>query len=356
MKRLVWFILTVFLLGGVNGSLSAASEAPSTRVAASNSPWIWAVVFKRVGDRRTYAGMVFRPMVPFHELHVKIHERPAPADQRIVSGKVDHEIWLTGNGVTLGLWYSHTEGKFGEIGSDGEFLDPHGDADAMDRIVTRARQIPAPKLPPRFDSIASASYLPGPPDLASLCKSAEFIAVGVRAGVLRTAHTPIGTTNAEQHTVSLFAVEELLKSPKDNRPAVLKVRQPYGNLPFVMFNGRVTGVGSVVKEDPPLLQGERYVLFLNSVPDPDGSRRAWGYLQGTHYGVTGKTGELDELHFTDVLHGRVLLHSGRAVAQPQVGEAENDWKFVREPQIVDVSEEQAISAIRAALKSETSVK
>jgi hypothetical protein len=138
-----------------------------------------------------------------------------------------------------------------------------------------------------------------------------------------------------RHTVFLVFIEQFLKGSSSY--PVLKVLQ---------VGGKAPGNGLPSPGDPLLHVSARYILFLKLPVLQDPSRRFehLGFIPATVDGVTGPASELDEFILLHPWYGQVYLSRGRAEAPP-TRDQELHWQFVEDPQIIDVGENQAITAI-----------
>ena len=333
------------LLATMNGpaSMAPAVHADSERAAETRaSEWKQALVFRRDGGR-SYVGTVEKPEVG------SLEPAASSASKSEVPTAADYEVWLARDGATRALWYSSTSGTYGTLSMSGEAGPAALDQGTLAAVVKAARA-PSTSALPRIVGGAIGCYATTRPrTLADLSGQSDLIVVGQIAGVLRNAHTPVNARGLYQHTVFAFAVERYLKTNGAGAPALLKVRQIGGWLPW--DEGGVRGVGFVFQDEPLLILGQRYCLFLDlPKPSPEVLRR--GFCAGSYGGIWGKSAELDECSLANPWRARLLLREGFTRAQPDVPEVDQHWRFDTGPQILDVREQAAFQAIREAVTQE----
>jgi hypothetical protein len=315
------------------GEAAGPSTPPETPVEGPEK-WALAVVFERQGDGRRFRGILEEPRVP---------AAGGSAAAGLPQGPAEFEVWLLADGHTRGFAYSPGERTYQELPEEGAAPEPMADDGALARIVGEARpralRRPLPDTPP-----AVACGVPVPDTLVTLCRDSKVIAVGRVAGILREAHTPVGTNGPHQHTVYAFAVEEYLKNPEPVAPPVVKVWQQGGPLPWSF--DRFSGVGWRMGEDPMLNVGDRYCLFLRRGADRPGEHRRRGYVTGSRPWGHGKISELDEYGYAHIWRGKLLLGDGLSRAPGIDHPPYYHWAFETGPQIVGVSEAEALAAIR----------
>lgn len=325
-----------------------AAHSDNNRIVLNSSPWTLAAVFQRAGGRRLFRGTVFRPAVPFNGDRLPANEPSGKA-----ATAPDYEVWLAGNGVTLGLWFSTQRQRYGEITDTGQLLSGLEDDGRLQRLVDRAHRRKPPALEAPVDARATISSVPPPADLSDLCRLSDVIVAGRVVDILRAGHNPLNSAGSAQHTVFLFAIEDQLKSSTGERPGILKVYQEGGSLPWIELDGKVVGSGFAIRENPLLRLGERYCLFLRKLSDPSNYLRKLGYVPETRNGVSGKVGELDELLFADFRRGRLLLKGGKTQMQPDTIPEDAHWRFRTGEQILDVDEKVALKLIEDTVKAQT---
>lgn len=154
-----------------------------------------------------------------------------------------------------------------------------------------------------------------------------------------------------QHTVFTVHVEKAIKHPGRLAPQQLKVRQNQGNLPWVQ--GESKGLGLRRDGEPILQVGSRYILFLSSVTASPRLKEI-GYFSATIDGVTGRSGELDELMLSfSGTWSQILIKSGlTSVPQEQGRSSFPDWKFSMGPEkkLTGLKEKDAIALIEKVLR------
>jgi hypothetical protein len=324
--------LALFGLGfGVLPLSPAAPLGPAAASALEAPDWRVAVVFARSGKARNYVGTA------------TVEALPAPAAP--VAGAAPeaphYEIWLAGDGALRGLWYSSVENLYGEVNGEHGFRDDG----SLRRLLGRVAPLGPPPGQTGGPRVFACPTFGSPPSLAAQCRGSDLIVVGRVVGVLREAHSPIGAEMSRQHTVSLFAVEEYLKGPP-SAPPVVKVHQNVGSLPWRMEGLSASGAGYEEMQNPRLLLGERYCLFLKRPADPSGRYAKIGYVSGSTGGISGKVAELDEFMLVDNRQGRLLLRNGRTKGQPR-------QPFDEEPQILNLPEHDAVALIRSYIATRT---
>ncbi len=345
-----------------SGSAAPVAHAPAERSAGETTwddpSWGRAIVFRTSGGRREYVGSVDRPTVPTIARKLT-PEQPGGAIST-GAGVGEYEIWFLGNGRTAVAGFSPARRQIRLPGDLGLRSAAVPEVQELAEVIRTAR----PSTP------ASAALLPagatvgyprralGPTlDLRQLCDRSSVILVGNVAGILRQAHSPINSSARDQHTVYVVVVEEYLKYPKDGTPlSLVKIRTSGGPLPWTEQGTR--GVGFWQDDSPMLAVGSRYCLFLRSPLEDDflNRNRKRGYIQGYYSdsnGVvsTGPVGALDEYYASEPRQGKVLLAQGFARPAEHRGAQRDRWQFLREPQIVEVPEAQALAAIRAAVSA-----
>jgi len=349
LKLLLCVGLSVLMVEGIGFHLRPAQTSSQKRTAVNRpSPdWKLAVVFKRQKGRRIYVGTVNKPVLPINLSEPARSQKKGVAPPS-TNKAIDYEVWLAANGVTRGLWYASAQRVFGDLSAKGQPGPARRDDGTLQRLVSRARPSVA-KRPRRIDARAVADFVAAPDTLAELCSRSGVIVVGRVTGILREAHTPINANYENQHTVYVVAVETYLKTDASGTPALRKVWQEGGTLPWQgMVEGEPGGVGYEIEGDPMLDVNSRYILFLYGTSDPGGAFTQLGYVGATIYNVSGKMAELDEYHVADPWRGKILLLNGMTQAPRQTGSLELDhWRFSEPPQILDVPEAEAIAAIQS---------
>jgi hypothetical protein len=118
--------------------------------------------------------------------------------------------------------------------------------------------IDKPTKPPKCTKIDNSHYMINyfPDSLFALTFS-EIIVVGKIEGIVEYRHTPPASTNASQHTIYAFRVEQTLKG---RHLPWRKIYQHGGPLPW--SEDGISGVGYRRKDAVFLISGERYILFL----------------------------------------------------------------------------------------------
>ncbi len=341
-------LISSTLLAGVVAAPPQPGPARNQDAVTAGEAWKLAVVFQCAPGQLDYIGTVMDPMISR-----RLADLDSPMSKR--SGEHgDYQVWLIANGRTLGVEYSSEGGWIRAIASGGTHRGVVGDDGDIDRIVRNARLPTIAAKPPleagRGLRAVGASWILPPSTLVDLCEASTIIARGRVVGILRTAHSPVGSNVPKQHTVYAFAVERYLKGGRAHPHPVVKVWQSGGDLPWQHPRTRERGVGYSVPEDPLLTIGARYCLFLTQPEDVLPAARRQGYIAGATAGVHGKFAELDEYKATDHWRGKILLHNGFTRAPATLGNLEDHWRFRRGPEILDVTEAVAIAAIEAAVQ------
>jgi hypothetical protein len=291
-------------LGGI--PCGAAGPAGVEEGLKPPDSWALAVVYERQGEKRVLLGSVASPVV--------ILSPRTPAGTEAGAGeamrRASHEIWLLKDGATRGIWYSREEALYGALpGAD--FVELSADDGTLGEVVRSAALPPVTGGERQVDETAHA-FPAGDAryPLSELCGNSDVIAIGRVVGILREAFTPTNAHGPQQHTVYALAVQQYLKAHADVLSPVLKVYQMGGYLPYVFRPAddlEHRGVGFRIEDDPMLLVGADYCLFLRLPRVPDRSR---GYVFGRTGGFSGKIAELDEYVPTAPWRGKVLLRDG----------------------------------------------
>jgi hypothetical protein len=334
-----------------------SAEAPSPDQPERNlgepvSSRTLAVIYRREGDGRLLSGAV-KSIIQAAEVEAAMAVGTAGRDA--AAEHATHEIWLVGSGTTRGFWYSEDHGAYGVLDRDGVGL---GHYHQEFRRLVKLAAIPR-ALSHRQPNVVLDTY-PGAGTsipLAELTRESHIIAIGTVLGIVREAFTPVNGSGPRQHTVYALAVHEYLKAGSEVEPPVLKVYQSVGTLPFVFHaaDGSLhPGAGFHLKDDPPLLVGADYLLFLR-MPDISLHRQR-GYRFGGHNGVYGKIAELDEYVTTALWRGKVLIKDGYTWSPDADGRPLTmplpEEKRVREgPEILGQPVREAVRLVREALEA-----
>jgi len=347
--------LALWFVGAGSGN-GRSSPSAGCGIQPDPAPWALALVFRRSAAGLRYAGTVRRPRLSTSAL--KATRAPIPADvapgrnTASVPADADFEVWMADSGHTTGIWCSSRRRTAAVITAGGAPIPVAGGE--IRRLITEAA--PAqPAWAPAVVPNAIACYPAPPESLARLCRISQIIAVGEVVGIVRVAHTPVNGTGQIQHVVYALAVEHCLKPAARDSPPLLKVYQQGGWLPWSDDDGRTRGAGYAVINDPPLIVGGRYVLFLDKPDDPLGRDRRRGYVAGSYGNVSGKIAELDEYRAADHWRGKLLISDGTTrFPSASSDETEAHWRFEDpdSPQILDVPEEQALRSIQRAVAAE----
>lgn len=349
--------LLPFLLLMTNSRCMAATRStePMADGQIQQVAWKLAVVFKRQKDRRVYVGTVdpvnhvrLLPLVPHRNPDLKSAGSPASRNEAVA----DYEIWLAADGQTQGIWYASAQERFGLLPA--EKGAGHRDNGVLKNLI-KAAALPTPQSRPRPDASSRVSHLPWPPSLQLLCEESPVIVVGRVVGILRNAHTPIAASGADQHTVFVIAVEDYLKNDTTNihnktlrdrlslAPPIVKVWQEGGALSWRNDELSLQGKGYEVKNIPLMTLGDRHILFLQGSSASRDKRVVNGMPRKEP--DTEKYIEADEYIASYPTVGNLVLRNGKT--RQHFDPDFEGYPFYDGPQIVDVTEKEAIAAIQA---------
>lgn len=335
----------------------AGDERAAGVTPGEDTAWGLAVVFRSHGGRREYIGSVARPKAPTVALGLALETAGGTLPAGAGVG-TEYEIWFLGNGRTAVAGFSPA---LRQICLGPDPAPRQAAAMEMEELAALLRTARAPEptsgLLPAAARVATMCRAFQPPlDLRELCGESSVILVGRVVGILRQAHSPINSPSRNQHTVYVVQAEDCLKhTTAGPLLPLIKVRTSGGPLPWTEHSSN--GIGYWQDDSPMLAVGNRYCLFLRSPLDNNSNNRAQkrGYVSGIFSDgngvVSGPVGMLDEYYASNPRISKVLLRGGLALPAEHRGAQRDRWQFLREPQIVEVPEAQALAAIRAAVRA-----
>lgn len=323
--------------------------------APQQAAWKLAVVFKRQKERLVYVGTVntvnhvsLLPLVQHRSPDRKPAGSPALQNETVA----DYEIWLAADGQIRGIWYASAQQRFGLLTA--EKGAGHRDNGVLRNLI-KAAALPTPQSRSRPDASSRVMHVPWPRTLQLLCEESPVIVVGRVVGILRNAHTPIAASGADQHTVFVIAVEDYLKNDTTDianktlrdrlslAPRIVKVWQEGGALPWRSEELSLQGKGYEVKNMPLMTLGERHILFLEG----SSASRDTRVVNGVPWREpdTEKYIEADEYIVSYAPVGNLVLRNDKT--RPHLNPDSKGKPFESGPQIVGVTEKEAIAAIQA---------
>ncbi len=182
---------------------------------------------------------------------------------------------------------------------------------------------------------------PRSPD--TLAALTDIIVIGKVTKVLAMRTTPVDCPPSEfwygNHTVYSFHVEEyLLGKGADN----IKIRHE---------GGEAAGLRYIQDDNPGLLVGERYLLFLVSSQNSPQVKK-YGYLACSKGGKIYKAGDADELQLRHFQRGKIRIEDGVLVQATDDEHPLPPWRFESPgcDQLIGITEREAHDVIKKAIK------
>ena len=176
-----------------------------------------------------------------------------------------------------------------------------------------------------------------------LAGTADIIVLGKVTKTLAVRTTPIDCPAPDawmgNHTVYAFQVEEYLKGSGSN---ALKIHNE---------GGAVGDRDYFQADNPGLIEGERYFLFLKSYEDDPHTKKN-GFIPCGVGGKTYKLGDADELFPIHFQRGKIRIENGILVQATDEDHRLSSWRFEGQgsDQLIGITEQEAHDVIRKAIK------
>lgn len=176
-----------------------------------------------------------------------------------------------------------------------------------------------------------------------LASGADVIVLGKVSKVLAVRPTPIDCPDPEgwmgNHTVYAFEVEQYFKG---KGAKTVKIHND---------GGIVNGIEYYQPDNPGLLVGERYFLFLKSYED-DKLTKKLGFIPCGVGKNTYKLGDADELFPAEAQRAKIRIENGVLVQATDEDHSLGAWRFEKlgSDQLIGVTEQEAHAIIRKAVK------
>ncbi len=177
----------------------------------------------------------------------------------------------------------------------------------------------------------------------SLVAMSDMIVIGKVTAVLAMRTTPVDCPPSEfwlgNHTVYSFHVEEYLMG---TGPETVKIRHD---------GGEAAGLRYIQDDNPGLIVGERYLLFLVSSQNSPRVKK-YGYLVCSKNGKIYKAGDADELQPSDWQRSKIRIEDGVLVQATDDEHPLPPWRFQERgcDQLIGITEREARDVIKKAIK------